>query len=106
MTHMIILEVFVLHGAVSEYQVKKKDGEEYKPAAKSALKKATNYAAQQKKELEATGKRPEKETQEEARRAAKEEAGEHHEVSGEVGEHGNVSLTVQNVSLTIPNIEP
>ncbi|KAK4613800.1 Asparagine--tRNA ligase, cytoplasmic [Fulvia fulva] len=42
---------YLQHGAV-EYQVKKKEGDEepqYKPAAKAALKKAVNYADQQKK---------------------------------------------------------
>ncbi|KAI8675364.1 Asparagine--tRNA ligase [Fusarium keratoplasticum] len=65
-----IFEAFFRHGAESEYQVKKKGDEEYKPAAKSALKKATNYAAQQKKKLEAAAKRAEKEAQEEAAREA------------------------------------
>lgn len=65
-----LLEAFFHHGPDVEYQVKKKDDEEYKPAAKAALKKATNYASQQHKKLEAAAKRAEKEAQEEAAREA------------------------------------
>ncbi|KAI5466649.1 hypothetical protein BGZ63DRAFT_369169 [Mariannaea sp. PMI_226] len=65
-----LLEAFFLHGPETEYQVKKKDDEEYKPAAKSALKKAVAYAAGQRKKLEAAAKRAEKEAQEEAARLA------------------------------------
>ncbi|KAH6898970.1 hypothetical protein B0T10DRAFT_535437 [Thelonectria olida] len=65
-----LLEAFFHHGAETEYQVKKKDDDEYKPAAKAALKKAVNYAAQQRKKLEAAAKRAEKEAQEEAARLA------------------------------------
>ncbi|KAJ4259672.1 hypothetical protein NW762_007602 [Fusarium torreyae] len=65
-----LLEAYYRHGAESEYQVKKKDDEEYKPAAKSALKKAVNYAAQQKKKLEAAAKRAEKDAQDESARLA------------------------------------
>jgi asparaginyl-tRNA synthetase len=46
--------------------VKKKDGEEYKPAAKSALKKAVSYADQQRKKRDAAAKRAEKEAHEKA----------------------------------------
>ncbi|CAH0057082.1 unnamed protein product [Clonostachys solani] len=63
-------EAFYRHGAELEYQVKKAGEEEFKPAAKAALKKAVNYVAQQKKKLEAAAKRAEKEAQEEAARAA------------------------------------
>jgi asparaginyl-tRNA synthetase len=63
-------EAFYRHGAELEYQVKKSGEEEFKPAAKAALKKAVNYVAQQKKKLEAAAKRAEKEAQEEAARAA------------------------------------
>src|SRR6478735_11051356 len=66
-----LLEAYYRHGAESEYQVKKKDDEEgYKPAAKSALKKAVAYAAQQKKKAEAAAKRAEKDAQDEAARLA------------------------------------
>ncbi|KAH7200236.1 hypothetical protein DER44DRAFT_790009 [Fusarium oxysporum] len=66
-----LLEAYHRHGAESEYQVKKKDDEEgYKPAAKSALKKAVAYAAQQKKKAEAAAKRAEKDAQDEAARLA------------------------------------
>ena len=39
-----LLQAYLERGPDDEYQVKKKDGEEYKPAAKSALKKAASYA--------------------------------------------------------------
>lgn len=66
-----LLEAFFHHGPDgNEYQVKKKGDDEYKPAAKAALKKAVNYAAQQRKKLEAAAKRAEKEAQEEAAREA------------------------------------
>lgn len=65
-----LLEAFVRHGPEAEYQVKKKDDDEYKPAAKSGLKKATAYAAQQRKKSEAAATRAEKETQQEAARLA------------------------------------
>lgn len=57
-------------GADNEYQVKKKGEEEFKPAAKAALKKAVNYADQQRKKREAAAKRADKEAQEEAAREA------------------------------------
>ncbi|KAK3938603.1 hypothetical protein QBC46DRAFT_389840 [Diplogelasinospora grovesii] len=46
-------------GADNEFQVKKKGEDEYKPAAKAALKKAANYADQQRKKREAAAKRAE-----------------------------------------------
>jgi len=57
-------------GAANEYQVKKKDEEEYKPAAKSAMKKAVNFADQQAKKRDAAAKRAEKEAQKEIEFAA------------------------------------
>ncbi len=59
-------QAYLEHGPDNEYQVKKKDGEEYKPAAKSALKKASNYADQQRKKRDAAAKRAEKEALEKA----------------------------------------
>jgi asparaginyl-tRNA synthetase len=68
-------EAYLERGSDNEYQVKKKDEDEYKPAAKSALKKAANYADSQRKKRDAAAKRAEKEAQEEAaRRAALEQA--------------------------------
>jgi asparaginyl-tRNA synthetase len=52
-------QAYLEHGADNEYQVKKKDDEEYKPAAKSALKKAVNYADIQRKKRDAAAKRAE-----------------------------------------------
>ncbi|KAH8812131.1 hypothetical protein F5884DRAFT_670253 [Xylogone sp. PMI_703] len=42
-------QAYLQHSPEDEYKVKKADEDEYKPAAKSALKKAANYAAQQQK---------------------------------------------------------
>lgn len=57
-------------GAASTYLVKKAGELEYKPAAKSALKKAANYAAAQAKKHDAAAKRAEKEAQQAADFAA------------------------------------
>lgn len=65
-----LLEAFVRHGVDSDYQVKKKDDEEYKPATKSALKKATTYAAQQRKKLESAAARAKTDAEQEAARLA------------------------------------
>lgn len=65
-----ILIAYSEKGAENEYQVKKKGDEEYKPAAKAALKKAVNYADQQRKKREAAAKRADKDAQEEAAREA------------------------------------
>ncbi|KAK7431597.1 hypothetical protein QQZ08_001815 [Neonectria magnoliae] len=65
-----LLEAFVRHGADADYQVKKKDDEEYKPATKSGLKKAAAYAAQQRKKLESAAARAEKDAEQEAARLA------------------------------------
>jgi asparaginyl-tRNA synthetase len=59
-------QVYLERGPDDEYQVKKKDGEGYKPAAKSALKKAASYANQQRKKRDAAAKRAEKEAHEKA----------------------------------------
>jgi asparaginyl-tRNA synthetase len=59
-------QAYLERGPDDEYQVKKKDGEEYKPAAKSALKKAASYADQQRKKRDAAAKRAEKEALEKA----------------------------------------
>ena len=59
-------QAYLERGPDDEYQVKKKDGEEYKPAAKSALKKAASYADQQRKKRDAAAKRAEKEAHEKA----------------------------------------
>jgi asparaginyl-tRNA synthetase len=61
-----LFQAYLEHGPDNEYQVKKNDGEEYKAAAKSALKKAANYASQQCKKREAAAKRAEKEALEKA----------------------------------------
>ncbi|KEY71676.1 hypothetical protein S7711_02911 [Stachybotrys chartarum IBT 7711] len=65
-----VSEAYVVHGADSEYVVKKKGDDEFKPAAKSAMKKAVSYADQQRKKREAAAKRAEKEAQDEAAREA------------------------------------
>jgi asparaginyl-tRNA synthetase len=63
-------QAFLEHGADSEYLVKKKDDEEYKPAAKAALKKAVNFVATYRKKQEAAAARADKEAQEKAAREA------------------------------------
>ena len=65
-----LLEALVRHGVDADYQVKKKDDEEYKPATKSSLKKATAYATQQRKKLESAAARAEKDAEQEAARLA------------------------------------
>ncbi|KAH7313710.1 hypothetical protein B0I35DRAFT_376218 [Stachybotrys elegans] len=65
-----LTEAYLLHGADNEYKVKKKGEDEYKDAAKSALKKAVSYADQQRKKKEAAAKRAEKDAQEQAAREA------------------------------------
>ena len=67
-------EAYITHGPDNDFQVKKKGEDEFKPAAKSALKKAANFAEQQRKKQEAAAKRAEKEAQEEAAREAALEA--------------------------------
>ena len=42
-------EAYITHGPDNDFQVKKKGEDEFKPAAKSALKKAANFAEQQRK---------------------------------------------------------
>ena len=42
-------QAYLQHSPDDEYKVKKANEDEYKPASKSALKKATSYAAQQQK---------------------------------------------------------
>jgi tRNA synthetases class II (D, K and N) len=59
-------KAYLERGPDDEYQVKKKDGEEYKPAAKSALKKPASYADQQRKKRDAAANRAEKEAHEKA----------------------------------------
>jgi asparaginyl-tRNA synthetase len=44
-----LTQAYLKHGPDDEYKVKKADEDEYKPAPKSAMKKAVNYAAQQQK---------------------------------------------------------
>jgi len=63
-------QAFFEHGASHEYLVKKTGDDEYKPAAKAALKKATNFAAQQRKKQEAAAGRAEREAKEQAARDA------------------------------------
>jgi len=63
-------QAFLEHGPDNEYLVKKKDDEEYKPAAKAALKKAVNFVATHRKKQEAAAARAEKEAQEKAAREA------------------------------------
>lgn len=63
-------QAFLEHGPENEYLVKKKDDEEYKPAAKAALKKAVNFAATFRKKQEAAAARAEKEAQDKAAREA------------------------------------
>jgi asparaginyl-tRNA synthetase len=63
-------QAFLHHGATTEYQVKKKGEEEYKPAAKAGLKKAAAYVEQQRKKQAAAASRAEREAQEEAAREA------------------------------------
>ncbi|OIW23958.1 asparaginyl-tRNA synthetase [Coniochaeta ligniaria NRRL 30616] len=63
-------QAFLEHGPDNEYLVKKKDDEEYKPAAKAALKKAVNFAATHRKKQEAAAARAEKEAQDKAAREA------------------------------------
>ena len=62
-------QAYLQHGPDNEYQVKKTN-EEYKPAAKAALKKAVNYASQQRKKIDQAAKRAEREAEEEAARQA------------------------------------
>jgi asparaginyl-tRNA synthetase len=69
-----LTEAYVRQGAEHEYRVKKAGEDEYKPAAKAALKKAVNYADQQRKKREAALKRADKEAQDEAARDAALEA--------------------------------
>jgi hypothetical protein len=59
-----LAQAYLKHGSDNEYRVKKKGDEEFKPAAKAALKKAINYADAQRKKREAAAKRAEKEEQE------------------------------------------
>lgn len=65
-----VSQAFFEHGAETEYLVKKAGEEEYKPAAKAALKKAANFAAAQRKKLEAAASRAEREAKEQAAREA------------------------------------
>jgi asparaginyl-tRNA synthetase len=55
-----ITQAFLCNGPENEYKIKKTGDMEYKPAAKSALKKATNYADIQRRKREAAAKRVEK----------------------------------------------
>lgn len=57
---------YLEHGADNEYKVKKKDDEEWKPAAKAAMKKAVSYADQQRKKKEAAAKRADKDAADKA----------------------------------------
>lgn len=59
-------QAYLQHGAESEYQVKKKDDEEWKPAAKAAMKKAVSYADQQRRKREAAAKRADKDAADKA----------------------------------------
>lgn len=59
-------QAYLKHGPENEYRVRKKGDEEYKPAAKAALKKAVNFADAQRKKREAAAKRAEREEQEAA----------------------------------------
>lgn len=52
-------QAYLKHGSDNEYRVKKKGDEEYKPAAKAALKKAVSYADAQRKKREVAAKRAE-----------------------------------------------
>jgi Aspartyl/asparaginyl-tRNA synthetases len=74
-------EAYLERGADNEYQVKKKGEEEYKPAAKSALKKVVNYAEVQRKKREQAAKRAEKDAEEEAAREAILEQAKHIKIS-------------------------
>ena len=62
-----LAQAYLKHGSENEYQVKKVN-EEYKPAAKAALKKAVNYASQQRKKADDAAKRANREAEEEAAR--------------------------------------
>lgn len=57
---------YLRFGTDHEYVVKKKDDEEYKPAAKSALKKAASYVEVQRKKQAAALKRAEQEAEDQA----------------------------------------
>lgn len=59
-----LLQAYLKHGSDNEYLVIKKSDEDFKPAAKAALKKAVNYADAQRKKGEAAAKRADKEEQE------------------------------------------
>ncbi|KAK5658913.1 hypothetical protein OQA88_1727 [Cercophora sp. LCS_1] len=63
-------QAFIDKGEDSDFQVKKAGEDEYKPAAKSALKKAVNFKKQHEKKLEAAAQRAEREAQEAAAREA------------------------------------
>lgn len=65
-----LVQAYLRHGADASYSVKKQGEEEYKPAAKAALKKAANYAETQRKKAAAAAERAEKEAQQEANREA------------------------------------
>src|SRR5436190_3401327 len=61
-----LIQAYLERGPGNEYHVQKKDEKEYKPAAKSALKKAVNFAEQQRKKRDAAAKRAEKEAHNQA----------------------------------------
>lgn len=63
-------QAFIDKGEDNDFQVKKAGEDEYKPAAKSALKKAVNFAKQHQKKLAAAAERAEREKQEAAAREA------------------------------------
>lgn len=65
-----LAQAFLHCGPDNEYRVKKQGEEEYKPAAKSALKKAANLADTQRKKRAAAAKRAEKEAADDARLGA------------------------------------
>lgn len=85
-------EAFCIHGAETEYIVKKAGEDEAKPAANAALKKAVKYAATQKKKKDAAAERAQKETQEEADRLAVLEAAKNISISEDPAAPEAVSL--------------
>ncbi|KAM0249629.1 hypothetical protein ACHAP5_002755 [Fusarium lateritium] len=96
-----LLEAYFRHGAESEYQVKKKDDEEYKPAAKSALKKAVAYATGQKKKQDAAAKRAEKDAQDETARLAVLEEAKKIKITNDPALPTPVSISLQETDSSV-----
>jgi asparaginyl-tRNA synthetase len=61
-----LAQAYGTNGPEHEYQVKKKDDDDYNPAAKAAIKKVMKFAAQQEKKRDAADKRAKEEANDKA----------------------------------------